>query len=375
MTETGLYVGCMTGTSVDALDLALITVAADGEVDIVAAESAPISTELRQQLLALGQAQNDNIDRLGGCDRALGHVTADAIRAFLAKLGYDPKDIRAIGSHGQTVRHRPPGTTESPFTLQIGDPNIIAEQTNITTVADFRRRDMAAGGHGAPLVPRFHAALFSSKVPNACVINIGGISNVSLLGAQLRGFDTGPGNGLLDQWCDKHLSEAYDKHGAWAAGGKVDEVLLDTLLADQFFSRPPPKSTGREYFNLTWLQQCADRNNLSLAAIQDIQATLSQLTATSIARALQNWGNNLSALIICGGGRHNTDLMNRLRHAALMLSDAPHSIEPSEHWGVDGDAIEAAAFAWLAHRRLQQLPGNVAGVTGARGERVLGAIF
>ena len=375
MTEADLYVGCMTGTSVDALDLALINVAADGEVDIVAAESAPISFELRQQLLALGQAENDNIDRLGACDRALGHATADAIQAFLAKSGYDATDIRAIGSHGQTVRHRPPGTTEDPFTLQIGDPNIIAEQTNITTVADFRRRDMAAGGHGAPLVPRFHAALFSSKVPDACVINIGGISNVSLLGAQLRGFDTGPGNGLLDQWCDKHLSEAYDKEGVWAAGGKVNEILLDILLADQFFSRPPPKSTGREYFNLAWLEQCAEGKNLSLAAAPDIQATLSQLTATSIARALQNWGGNLSALIICGGGRHNTDLMSRLRHAALMLSDAPHTIEPSEHWGVDGDAIEAAAFAWFAHRRLHHLPGNVAGVTGARGERVLGAIF
>ncbi len=375
MTEADLYVGCITGTSVDALDLALINVAADGEVDIVAAESAPISFELRRQLLALGQAENDNIDRLGACDRALGHATADAIQAFLAKSGYDATDIRAIGSHGQTVRHRPPGTTEDPFTLQIGDPNIIAEQTNITTVADFRRRDMAAGGHGAPLVPRFHAALFSSKVPDACVINIGGISNVSLLGAQLRGFDTGPGNGLLDQWCDKHLSEAYDKEGVWAAGGKVNEILLDILLADQFFSRPPPKSTGREYFNLAWLEQCAEGKNLSLAAAQDIQATLSQLTATSIARALQNWGGNLSALIICGGGRHNTDLMSRLRHAALMLSDAPHTIEPSEHWGVDGDAIEAAAFAWFAHRRLHHLPGNVAGVTGARGERVLGAIF
>lgn len=375
MTKADLYVGCMTGTSVDALDLALINVAADGEVDIVAAESAPISSELRQQLLALGQAENDNIDRLGACDRALGHATADAIQAFLAKSGYDATDIRAIGSHGQTVRHRPPGTTGDPFTLQIGDPNIIAEQTNITTVADFRRRDMAAGGHGAPLVPRFHAALFSSKVPDACVINIGGISNVSLLGAQLRGFDTGPGNGLLDQWCDKHLSEAYDKEGVWAAGGKVNEILLDILLADQFFSRPPPKSTGREYFNLAWLEQCAEGKNLSLAAAQDIQATLSQLTATSIARALQNWGGNLSALIICGGGRHNTDLMSRLRHAALMLSDAPHTIEPSEHWGVDGDAIEAAAFAWFAHRRLHHLPGNVAGVTGARGERVLGAIF
>ena len=375
MTKADLYVGCMTGTSVDALDLALINVAADGEVDIVAAESAPISSELRQQLLALGQAENDNIDRLGACDRALGHATADAIQAFLAKSGHDATDIRAIGSHGQTVRHRPPGTTGDPFTLQIGDPNIIAEKTNITTVADFRRRDMAAGGHGAPLVPRFHAALFSSKVPDACVINIGGIGNVSLLGAQLRGFDTGPGNGLLDQWCDKHLSEAYDKEGVCAAGGKVNEILLDILLADQFFSRPPPKSTGREYFNLAWLEQCAEGKNLSLAAAQDIQATLSQLTATSIARALQNWGGNLGALIICGGGRHNTDLMSRLRHAALILSDAPHTIEPSEHWGVDGDAIEAAAFAWFAHRRLHHLPGNVAGVTGARGERVLGAIF
>ena len=364
----------MTGTSVDGLDLALIRVGSGGKISIIAADSLPLPAQLRNNLLVLGQAKNDDIDLLGVCDRELGHFTAEAIIAFLTKLDCDPKSIRGIGSHGQTIRHRPPGSTAAPFTLQIGDPNIIAELTQITTVADFRRRDMAAGGHGAPLVPRFHAELFAD-IPGACVINIGGISNVSLLGRDLTGFDTGPGNGLLDQWCQKHLSRPFDENGAWAASGAVNEDLLNTLLRDPFFSKQPPKSSGREYFNLDWLEASAYQHDLSPAAAKDVQATLAQLTATSIIRSLQTWGKNPSDLIICGGGRHNSDLMNRLTQAATMLQDHPNSIEPSEYWGIDGDAIEAAAFAWLAHRRLANLPGNVANVTGAEGERVLGAIF
>ena len=375
MTADNLYVGCMTGTSVDGLDLALIAVDADGKVNILAADSAPLPDQLRENLLALGQATDDDIDLLGSSDRELGYVTAKAINSFLENLNRDPTTIRGIGSHGQTIRHRPPGSHQSPFTLQIGDPNIIAELTQITTVADFRRRDMAAGGQGAPLVPRFHDALFSSKTPGACILNIGGISNVSLLGANLTGFDTGPGNGLMDQWCQKHLSLPFDEHGAWAAEGQVDEKLLDALLADPYFSDLPPKSTGREYFNMRWLESCASDHNISLAAAQDIQATLAQLTASSIINALTSWGNDPTALVICGGGRHNIDLLNRLKRASLKLKNRLEVVEPSEHWGVDGDAIEAAAFAWLAHRRLENLPGNVAAVTGSRGERILGAIY
>nr|ADI16892.1 predicted molecular chaperone distantly related to hsp70-fold metalloproteases [uncultured gamma proteobacterium HF0010_16J05] len=381
MTSTNLYVGCMTGTSVDGLDLALIEVNTDGRVNILAADSTPLPETLRKDLLTLGQAIQpslatiNDIDLMGACDRNLGYVTAKAINTFLSNLNRNPKSIRGIGSHGQTIRHRPPGNQQSPFTLQIGDPNIIAELTQITTVADFRRRDMAAGGHGAPLVPRFHQALFSNHTSDACILNIGGISNVSLLGTNITGFDTGPGNGLMDQWCQQHLSSPFDKQGDWAAQGEVDEILLKTLLSDPYFSAPPPKSTGREYFNLQWLETRARQHNLSLAAAQDVQATLTQLTASSIVNALATWGNDPSALIICGGGRLNTDLVQRLKRTAEKLRAPPNFIEPSEHWGVDGDAVEAAAFAWLAHRRLNNLPGNAVGVTGADGERVLGAIY
>ena len=374
MSNSRLYVGCMTGTSVDGLDLALIEVGGDGTT-IVAADTVPLPERLREDLLTLSQPGGDDIDLLGTCDQGLGLFTATAIITFIQRLGYRNTDIRAIGSHGQTIRHRPPGSSSTAFTLQIGDPNVIAEITEITTVADFRRRDMASGGHGAPLVPRFHAELFGTKTPDACILNIGGISNVSLLNENLTGFDTGPGNGLLDQWCQQHKTTPYDASGAWAATGTVDTALLTALLADPFFSTKPPKSTGREYFNLRWLERIAQRHALPLTATHDIQATLAQLTATTIIDSLQSWGGELQALIVCGGGRLNDDLMRRLRKASIGLTYTPDLVEPSEYWNIDGDAIEAAAFAWLAHRRLENLPGNVPRVTGASGERVLGAIY
>ena len=375
MSVNNLYVGCMTGTSVDGLDLALIEVGGSGAITIIAADTLPLPDPLRRDLLALSQPEDDDIDLLGTCDQGLGLFTATAINTFIERLGYASNSIRAIGSHGQTIRHRPPGTTSLPFTLQVGDPNVIAENTRITTVADFRRRDIAAGGHGAPLVPRFHAELFNATNADTCILNIGGISNVSLMSKNLTGFDTGPGNGLLDQWCQQHLGLPYDSSGAWSAGGKVDNTLLKALLADPFFALQPPKSTGREYFNLDWLQKTADAHDLPLDAAQDIQATLTQLTATTVIESLKVWGGDIKTLIVCGGGRLNNDLMHRLRLAATALVQTPDLIEPSEHWGVDGDAIEAAAFAWLAHRRLEHLPGNVPTVTGAAGERVLGAIY
>lgn len=375
MSVNNLYVGCMTGTSVDGLDLALIEVGGSGAITIIAADTLPLPDPLRRDLLALSQPEDDDIDLLGTCDQGLGLFTATAINTFIERLGYASNSIRAIGSHGQTIRHRPPGTTSLPFTLQIGDPNVIAENTRITTVADFRRRDIAAGGHGAPLVPRFHAELFNATNADTCILNIGGISNVSLMSKNLTGFDTGPGNGLLDQWCQQHLALPYDSSGAWSAGGKVDNTLLEALLADPFFALQPPKSTGREYFNLDWLQKTADAHDLPLDAAQDIQATLTQLTATTVIESLKVWGGDIGTLVVCGGGRLNNDLMHRLRLAAAALAQTPDLIEPSEHWGVDGDAIEAAAFAWLAHRRLEHLPGNVPAVTGAAGERVLGAIY
>ena len=375
MSGNNLYVGCMTGTSVDGLDLALVEVDENGDISILAATTVPLPDRLRNDLLKLSQPGNDDIDLLGTCDAALGRFTATAIATFVQDLGYKKQNIHAIGSHGQTIRHRPPGTSPTPFTLQIGDPNIIAEITGITTIADFRRRDVASGGHGAPLVPRFHAELFTANIADACILNIGGISNLSLLDKHLTGFDTGPGNGLLDQWCQRHKGLPYDTSGAWSAAGKVDTALLDALLADPFFARQPPKSTGREYFNLNWLEKIANNHGLPLTAAQDVQATLAQLTATTIVKSLKAWGGEVKAIIVCGGGRLNDDLMRRLREAAGQLARKPDLVEPSEHWGVDGDAIEAAAFAWLAHRRLASLPGNVPRVTGAKGERVLGAIY
>ena len=375
MSSSNLYVGCMTGTSVDGLDLALIEVDDSGAITIVAGATRPLPELLRRDLLALSQPEDDDIDLLGSCDQALGVFTATAVNAFIEGLGYASTGIRAIGSHGQTIRHRPPGTASLPFTLQIGDPHVIAENTGITTVADFRRRDIAAGGHGAPLVPRFHAELFNATGSDACILNIGGISNVSLIGKDLTGFDTGPGNALIDQWCQQHQRRPYDRSGAWSAGGKVDNTLLQALQADPYFALQPPKSTGREYFNIDWLGKTASAHGLQLDAAQDIQATLTELTATTVIESLKAWGGGIKTLVVCGGGRLNDDLMHRIRQAAARLTPIPSLIEPSEYWGVDGDAIEAAAFAWLAHRRLQHLPGNVPAVTGAVGERVLGAIY
>ena len=375
MSSSNLYVGCMTGTSVDGLDLALIEVDDSGAITIVAGATRPLPELLRRDLLALSQPEDDDIDLLGSCDQALGVFTATAVNAFIEGLGYASTGIRAIGSHGQTIRHRPPGTASLPFTLQIGDPHVIAENTGITTVADFRRRDIAAGGHGAPLVPRFHAELFNATGSDACILNIGGISNVSLIGKDLTGFDTGPGNALIDQWCQQHQRRPYDRSGAWSAGGKVDNTLLQALQADPYFALQPPKSTGREYFNIDWLEKTASAHGLQLDAAQDIQATLTELTAATVIESLKAWGGGIKTLVVCGGGRLNDDLMHRIRQAAARLTPIPSLIEPSEYWGIDGDAIEAAAFAWLAHRRLQHLPGNVPAVTGAVGERVLGAIY
>lgn len=375
MSSSNLYVGCMTGTSVDGLDLALIEVDDSGAITIVAGATRPLPELLRRDLLALSQPEDDDIDLLGSCDQALGVFTATAVNAFIEGLGYASTGIRAIGSHGQTIRHRPPGTASLPFTLQIGDPHVIAENTGITTVADFRRRDIAAGGHGAPLVPRFHAELFNATGSDACILNIGGISNVSLIGKDLTGFDTGPGNALIDQWCQQHQRRPYDRSGAWSAGGKVDNTLLQALQADPYFALQPPKSTGREYFNIDWLGKTASAHGLQLDAAQDIQATLTELTAATVIESLKAWGGGIKTLVVCGGGRLNDDLMHRIRQAAARLTPIPSLIEPSEYWGIDGDAIEAAAFAWLAHRRLQHLPGNVPAVTGAAGERVLGAIY
>ncbi len=331
-------------------------------IELVAFDTVPLPGELRNELICLAQGVDDNLDRLGHADTELGRHIGQSINNFLADLEQPKRALRAIGSHGQTVRHRPRGP--SPFTMQIGDPSLIAETTGITTVADFRRRDLAAGGEAAPLVPPFHARLFSSRDERRAVVNIGGIGNVSTLDP-LGGFDTGPGNALLDAWCESHRGTPYDSEGRWASGGKIIDDLLTALLADPYLHGTPPKSTGKEHYNLAWL------NGLLSPGLhpQDIQRTLLEFTARSITDALRRWAPGTERLLVCGGGRLNRLLLRRLR----ALADA--DVETTDAHGWNGDAIEAAAFAWLAYRRLVEQPGNVPEVTGARGPRLLGAVY
>lgn len=366
-----VYLGAISGTSVDGLDLALVQVAR--RIDVLAAATRPLPEALRRSLLELGRPGADDLDRLGEADAALGEFIGTAALEFLDSNGQAPSAVTALGSHGQTVRHRPGAA--HPFTLQIGDPSRIAEVTGITTVADFRRRDMAAGGQGAPLVPPFHAALFRDPGESRAVLNIGGIGNFTLLpadpAAAVTGFDTGPGNALMDDWIARARQRAFDDNGDWAASGQVDESLLQRLLAAPYLTTPPPKSTGREYFNLAWLQAHLDAR-LRERAIDDadVQATLCAFTAECAVRALVTWGPaDLGRVLVCGGGRHNRALM------AALAERLSCPVEPVETLGVDGDSIEAAAFAWLAHQTLNGLAGNEPAVTGARGPRVLGAVY
>ncbi len=361
MTAGGLFVGSITGTSVDGLDLALLDIQPTG-ITFLAAATVELPDELRSQLVHL--IQNDppaDLDTLGRADTALGAFTGEASNQFLADHDVQPEQVSAIGSHGQTVRHQP--DFDFPFTMQIGDANIIAERTKITTVADFRRRDMAAGGQAAPLVPLFHDALFGQSGKYCAIVNIGGISNITLLHPEqpVRGHDTGPGNALLDAWAREHLRQNFDEGGAFARRGVVDAALLATLLSDPYLHRAPPKSTGKEHYNLAWLQQ-----RVSGQAPEDVQATLVAFTAQSIA---QDVPPDVEQVVICGGGRLNTVLMESLERAC------PATVVTAEVLGADGDAIEAAAFAWLAYRRISALPGNAPAVTGAQGERILGGIY
>jgi len=361
-----IFLGCISGTSVDGLDVAAITVDSH-TIAILHGKTYSLPDELRTALLKLHTPGGDGIDEVGTADLRLGRFIGDTLLRFIDEHGINKSQVKAIGSHGQTIRHRPPHATQSaPFTVQIGDPNQIVETTGISTAADFRRRDMAAGGQGAPLVPPFHQALFASTGESPVVVNIGGISNVSILGGDLRGFDTGPGNALMDAWCSQHLHKAYDEAGTWARSGTCGHDLLRAMENDPFFQTEPPKSTGREYFNLDWLAGFGPMPELRP---NDVQATLAELTASSIAHASARWAPNISNLIVCGGGRLNGFLMQRIEHHVSC------PVTASEHWNVDGDSLEAAAFAWLAARTFNGLSGNAPLVTGAAGERILGAIY
>lgn len=366
-TATGLYLGLISGTSVDSIDATLVDFS-DGVPQLLASHSHPWPADLRQRLLGLAQGEVPlDLDAFGRLDVEIGRQFAAAALQLLEDSQTPAHAVRAIGSHGQTLRHRPGG--ELPFTMQLGDPSVIAERCRIDVVADFRRADVAAGGQGAPLLPALHAMLLARPGQGRVILNLGGIANITVLGTDgsVLGFDTGPANGLLDAWCMRHRGEAFDRDGAFAASGKVNSRLLEALMADDYFVLPPPKSTGREHFHLAWLATHAEVAEVTAA---DVQATLLELTARSVAGAIMQHASADADVLACGGGTHNGRLMGRL--AELL---APHVVESTASHGIDPDFLEATAFAWLARQRLLGLPGNLPAVTGARGPRVLGAIY
>ena len=354
-----LFVGAMSGTSVDGLDLAMIDV--EPVVPrIIDATTEPIPDPLADSLRALALPATDDLNRMARADAELGELIGRAARAFAGD-----RPVRAIGSHGQTIRHDP--RAEPAYTVQIGDPHRIAEISGIDTVADFRRRDVAAGGEGAPLVPPFHETLFRPPKGERVVANIGGISNITILSPDhLTGFDTGPGNALLDAWIREHQGLPFDRNGAWSATGNVIPDLLTDLEQDGFVRAPPPKSTGKDFYNLDYLR----RRLTGSENPADVQATLAEFTAASISWAVERWAPSSADVVVCGGGRLNDDLMHRLGRRMIR-----RQVMKTESLGVDGDAVEAAAFAWLAYRFLERLPGNSPKVTGAAGPRVLGAFY
>ena len=363
------FAGLMSGTSLDGTDAVLLRLTGDRPSQLRHLYH-PFSSDLRQRLLAL---QNDSYGDLGlaaVAARDLADHYADTLNTLLAHCSIPAIAVCAVGAHGQTVRHRP----ELGYTVQLLDGARLAQRCGVLTVCDFRSGDIAAGGQGAPLVPAFHAAMFSPEDngDNAalCVVNIGGMANLTVLRRDtptpVIGFDVGPGNVLLDAWVQRHRGEPYDREGAWAAGGTVDEALLRHLLGHPFFQLAPPKSCGREQFDVHWLDRV---DGLDALAPQDVQATLAQLTAQSIADAVRQQGRT-ATLLLCGGGAHNADLAKRLRNCLPGIT-----VETTASRGIDPQQVEAAAFAWLAMRRIEGLPGNLPAVTGARSARVLGAIY
>ena len=369
-TRNQYYLGLISGTSADGIDAALVRFDGDAthaRPELAFGRTYPWDPALRARLVELGQRTAMlTLDEVGELDVRIGRAFAQAAKAAIEASGVATADIAAIGSHGQTLRHRAHG--EIPFTLQLGDPSTIAERCGVRVVADFRRRDVAAGGHGAPLVPAFHAATLHSDAEDRAALNLGGIANFTLLPANgaVRGFDTGPANGLMDAWCLRHSGQAYDMGGGFAAQGRIDEALLARLLDEPWFALPPPKSTGRDQFHLAWVESKLRGDE----APADVQATLLALSVRTIADALRAAQPHTQRVIACGGGVHNPLLM-----AALAAAMPGSVVESSAMHGLDPDFVEAMAFAWLARETLAGRPGNLPAVTGAAGPRVLGAIY
>jgi anhydro-N-acetylmuramic acid kinase len=366
-----LYVGLMSGTSMDGIDAALVRFG-NHTCDVIGTCAVEYPDTLRSELLSASrQPATCTIDKIGQLDRWVGECFANAALTLLAQSEYHASTIVAIGSHGQTLRHQP--RAARPFSMQIGDPNVIAHGTGITTVADFRRRDIAAGGEGAPLAPAFHRWLFADKQRSRAVLNIGGIANVTMLPAgrgKVVGFDTGPGNTLLDGWIRSHHDQRFDDEGSWARQGTVDEALLGRMLDDPYFVQAPPKSTGFEYFNGAWVRSKIAATGAGGIRSADVQATLAELSARTIATSILVSAPDVEDVLVCGGGVHNTDLMTRL---AAYLSGV--AVASTDDYGLHPDWVEAAAFAWLAKRRLEGRFGNLPEVTGAAAGQVLGGVF
>lgn len=363
------FIGLMSGTSLDGVDAVLADFSTD-KPQVIAHSALPFPSALREELLALNTAGANELHRGWLAGNGLVRVYAQAVRAVLQQAGVAREAVQAIGAHGQTVRHQPQAFDATGYTIQLNQPALLAELTGIDVVADFRSRDVAAGGQGAPLVPPFHRAFFGGIAPEVGVLNIGGISNITLIreGQSLVGFDCGPGNALMDAWCKSHIGADFDRDGNWAAGGQLIPKLLGRMAAEPFFAKAPPKSTGRDLFNLPWLQ--AQLRGFEDQAARDVQATLAELTARACADEVLRHAPMLQRLLVCGGGALNGYVMQRL--SALLPGC---SVQSTEAHGLPPLQVEATAFAWLAQQALARQSASVPEVTGARGARILGAIY
>lgn len=379
MPTSSLYIGLMSGTSLDGVDGVLASFDPhneNGTIRTIASAYVPFSEQVRQDLMALQQSGTDEIHREALAANTLATHYADCTARLLNHAGVSAAQVDAVGVHGQTIRHRP----ELGFTRQTNNPALLAELCGIDVIADFRSRDIAAGGQGAPLVPAFHQAVFGSASETRVVANIGGIANISVLPASSKqsgsqaviGFDTGPGNVLMDAWIAQHKGLAYDEDGRWASSGKILPALLKALLDEPFFSLAPPKSTGRDLFHMAWLND--KLTAFGNAAANDVQATLAALTAATIADAIAEQASSAASVHICGGGAYNSYLMGLLQQA-LVERTLGACVESTAKLGVSPNHVEALAFAWLAYRFKQRQAGNLASVTGAKGERILGALY
>ena len=368
-----LYIGLMSGTSLDGIDAVLAKIEASGEACLLDSVSTPFSPELRKALLDLQTPGQNEIHRENQAANALAVAYADAVKQLLTQAKLSASDISAIGAHGQTIRHQADLTHHLAYTHQTLNPALLAELTGIDVIADFRSRDLAAGGHGAPLVPAFHAQQFATD-KNIAVLNLGGIANLTLLpsNGEVNGFDCGPGNMLMDAWIADQQGHTFDENGTWASQGKVNQALLSRMMTYSFFAKAPPKSTGRDDFHLEWLQKQISKDNINA---EDVQATLLQLTVDSALQALEGYAPQTQMLVICGGGARNTALLRLFNIRAQTLFKNSLDIVTSDAMGIDPQLVEGLAFAWLAWAHKEKRPANLPAVTGARGPRILGACY